>query len=180
MSVENATAVVDPLTIQILRRTGTENTLRQKFRRESGDDSATRDRGESVGGIGERNPPDTITKNTETQPQGREKKSVFSTLPRASEIFLEADTTTRKGVSFLSRIMGGKKKVGDLPDDEDMAGGDVRTEGMDAHVFSQPIGYIAQFPAPPKYIRVSSSRAFSIILVLIDRLPGPFAQQTKT
>lgn len=50
--------------------------------------------------------------------------------------------------------MGGKKKGGDAPQDEDGVGVDMRTEGMDAHVFSQPIGYIPQFPAPPKYIRV--------------------------
>lgn len=50
---------------------------------------------------------------------------------------------------------GGKKKSSDAPRDEDGFEVDMRTEGMDAHVFSQPIGYIPQFPAPPKYIRVS-------------------------
>lgn len=34
--------------------------------------------------------------------------------------------------------------------------GDKRTEGMDAEIFSQPIGYIPQFPSPPKYIKVRS------------------------
>jgi len=34
--------------------------------------------------------------------------------------------------------------------------GDRRTEGMDADVFSQPIGYVPQFPSPPKYIKVRS------------------------
>ena len=33
---------------------------------------------------------------------------------------------------------------------------DKRAEGMDAAVFSQPIGYVPQFPSPPKYIRVRS------------------------
>jgi len=70
-------------------------------------------------------------------------------------------TPRRKGVSFLSRIMGGKKKGGDMSNDEDTSEGDIRTEGMDAHVFSQPIGYIPQFPAPPKYIRVRSPRALA-------------------
>lgn len=65
----------------------------------------------------------------------------------------------RKGVSFLSRIMGGGRKRGargSTSDDEDSVEGDVRTEGIDAHVFSQPIGYIPQHPPPPKYIRVGS------------------------
>ncbi|RPA92748.1 WD40 repeat-like protein [Choiromyces venosus 120613-1] len=134
MGLDNS-ATVDPLTMQILRRTGTENTLRQKLRKDSYDDSMARNPGESMGGIGERNAPDAAAKNTDAQPQGREKK---------------------KGVSFLSRIMGGKKKGGDMSNDEDTFEGDIRTEGMDAHVFSQPIGYIPQFPAPPKYIRVRS------------------------
>ncbi|KAG0634338.1 WD40-repeat-containing domain protein [Tuber brumale] len=129
------TAPFDPLAMQILRRTGTENTLRQKLRKDSYDDSMARNPGESVGGIGERNALDAAARNTDAQPQGREKK---------------------KGVSFLSRIMGGKKKGGDMPNDEDTLEEDIRTEGMDAHVFSQPIGYIPQFPAPPKYIRVRS------------------------
>lgn len=52
--------------------------------------------------------------------------------------------------------MGGKKKAGDALQDEDGYEIDMRMEGMDAHVFSQPIGhgYTPQFPAPPKYIRV--------------------------
>lgn len=41
--------------------------------------------------------------------------------------------------------------------DEDNIQGDPRTEGGDAHVFSQPIGYIPQHPPPPKYIRVRHS-----------------------
>ncbi|KKY21164.1 putative wd repeat protein [Phaeomoniella chlamydospora] len=60
-----------------------------------------------------------------------------------------------KGVSFLSRIIGAKKK--DItPDDTDNASlsSEARPAGMDAEVFSQPIGFIPRFPAPPKYIRV--------------------------
>lgn len=63
----------------------------------------------------------------------------------------------RKGVSFLSRFIGSKKK--DVPietNDEEVEVGDRRTEGMDADVFSQPIGFIPRFPAPPKYIKVRS------------------------
>ncbi|KAI9873236.1 MAG: hypothetical protein M1830_000674, partial [Pleopsidium flavum] len=61
----------------------------------------------------------------------------------------------KKGVSFLSRFIGSKKKDSDVNDDESEQG-DKRTEGMDADVFSQPIGFIPRFPAPPKYIKVRS------------------------
>ena len=33
---------------------------------------------------------------------------------------------------------------------------DTRVEGTDADIFSQPIGFIPRFPAPPKYIKVRS------------------------
>jgi hypothetical protein len=72
--------------------------------------------------------------------------------------------------------MGGKKKSGDGANSADTIEGDIRTEGMDAHVFSQPIGYIPQFPAPPKYIRVGFRRifAFCACWVLIG-IVGSFA-----
>jgi WD40 repeat protein len=62
----------------------------------------------------------------------------------------------RKGVSFLSRFIGGKKKEPSDFDEDESELGDRRTEGLDAHVFSQPIGYTPQFPPPPKYIKVRS------------------------
>jgi len=53
--------------------------------------------------------------------------------------------------------MGGKKKDPSSDFDEDESElGDRRTEGLDAHVFSQPIGHTPQFPPPPKYIKVRS------------------------
>ncbi|KAL8740712.1 MAG: hypothetical protein Q9190_006618, partial [Brigantiaea leucoxantha] len=66
----------------------------------------------------------------------------------------------KKGVSFLSRIIGSKKKDAqpEVNDDESEVG-DKRTEGTDADVFSQPVGssgFIPRFPSPPKYIKVRS------------------------
>ncbi|KAL9579726.1 MAG: hypothetical protein Q9212_004939 [Teloschistes hypoglaucus] len=66
----------------------------------------------------------------------------------------------KKGVKFLSRFIGSKKKdtFPDLNDDDSQMG-DPRTEGTDADVFSQPVGsngFIPRFPAPPKYIKVRS------------------------
>ncbi|KAL8947249.1 MAG: hypothetical protein Q9222_006453, partial [Ikaeria aurantiellina] len=79
---------------------------------------------------------------------------------------LRADTTTsltkdkKKGVRFLSRFIGSKKKDAyPESDDGDSQMGDRLTEGHDADVFSQPIeanGFIPRFPAPPKYIKVRS------------------------
>ncbi len=62
-----------------------------------------------------------------------------------------------KGASFLSRIIGSKKKE-TPPDvnDDDSEVGDKRTEGTDADVFSRPIGFTPRYPAPPKYIKVRS------------------------
>ena len=53
--------------------------------------------------------------------------------------------------------MGGKKKDGsmDLADNESEFS-ENRPTGMDAEVFSQPIGYTPRFPAPPKYIKVKA------------------------
>ncbi|KAI5781438.1 WD40-repeat-containing domain protein [Geopyxis carbonaria] len=125
--LDNST--VDPLTLQILRRTGTQNTIPKTLRHDGNDEmerpgtsSMAEKRGTSDAKSGQ-------------QPQGKDKK---------------------KGVSFLSRIMGNKKKGTDGSEDGESVEGDRRMEGIDAHVFSQPIGYIPTFPAPPKYIRIHS------------------------
>ncbi|KAB8234870.1 hypothetical protein ETB97_006366 [Aspergillus alliaceus] len=55
----------------------------------------------------------------------------------------------KKGVSFLSRIIGGKKKDQVLDDDDDVSEPD--TTRMDT---AQPIGFFPRFPRPPKYLRV--------------------------
>ena len=75
----------------------------------------------------------------------------------ASLAVADNDLLIRKGVSFLSRIIGGKKKetLPDLPEDESEYD-ETRPEGMDVDVFSLPIGFTPQFPAPPKYIKVSA------------------------
>ncbi|KAJ9602883.1 hypothetical protein H2200_012663 [Cladophialophora chaetospira] len=64
----------------------------------------------------------------------------------------------KKGVSFLSRIMGNKKRDSfDLHDDNaSEIGAEARPAGVEAEVFSQPVGFIPKFPAPPRYIKVKS------------------------
>lgn len=68
----------------------------------------------------------------------------------------ESHLSIRNRVSFFSRFAPKKKDALPEINDNESEAGDRRTEGMDADVFSQPIGYIPQFPSPPKYIKVRS------------------------
>lgn len=53
--------------------------------------------------------------------------------------------------------MGGKKRDDDSdPHDDNSEISDNRPAGVDAEIFSQPIGYVARFPPPPKYIKVKA------------------------
>ncbi|OAX83875.1 hypothetical protein ACJ72_01752 [Emergomyces africanus] len=63
----------------------------------------------------------------------------------------------KKGVSFLSRIIGSKKKTSSSEWKDNVSEtGEIRATGMDAEVFAQPIGFIPRYPPPPKYIKVRS------------------------
>lgn len=62
----------------------------------------------------------------------------------------------RKGVSFLSRIMGNKKREESEVHDSVSEILEDRLGGNEAEVFSQPAGFIPKFPAPPKYIKVKA------------------------
>ncbi|ETN45232.1 uncharacterized protein HMPREF1541_10109 [Cyphellophora europaea CBS 101466] len=68
----------------------------------------------------------------------------------------KATKDKKKGVSFLSRIMGSKKRddtvdVFDIPEISDN-----RSNGNDAELFSNPVGFIPRFPTPPRYIKVKA------------------------
>ncbi|KAL4785588.1 WD40-repeat-containing domain protein [Aspergillus varians] len=58
----------------------------------------------------------------------------------------------KKGVSFLSRIIPGKKKA-IFSDEEDNAS-EMDNAQNDAPVATQPIGFFPRLPPPPKYVRV--------------------------
>jgi WD40 repeat protein/ribosomal protein S27AE len=65
-----------------------------------------------------------------------------------------------KAVTFLSKLMGGKKKSSDqaIVDDE-IESNEPRVEGTDAHVFAQSLDnmeYNPRHPQPPAYIKVRS------------------------
>ncbi|KAL9101374.1 MAG: hypothetical protein Q9163_003355 [Psora crenata] len=79
-----------------------------------------------------------------------------SNLPPRDRHISRADSSA-PGPKVKGRFVGPRKRdvTADINEDES-EGGDRRPEGMDAAVFSQPIGYIPQFPPPPKYIKVRS------------------------
>lgn len=65
-----------------------------------------------------------------------------------------------KAVTFLGRLMGGKKKASDsaVVDDE-VESSEPRPEGTEAHPFAQPVDsmeYNPRHPQPPAYIKVRS------------------------
>ncbi|KAI9803199.1 MAG: hypothetical protein M1825_001990 [Sarcosagium campestre] len=130
---------IDPLSQHILKRTRTENTIPPKLRT---------------------GPPDmSISTITSASPAPLETSTRKSTEPNRLEL-AGASKEKKKGVSFLSRFIGNKKKEEEEDFDENESEhGDKRTEGINAPVFSQPIysnGYTPQHPPPPKYIKVRS------------------------
>lgn len=96
-------------------------------------------------------------------------------------------TVTRKGVSFLSRLIPNKKREATADDStEDPSElGDGRPEGMDAELFYQPIdnmGFSPRHPQPPGYIKVRSrnkKEKFFDRLFLAQELRGSSATKRK-
>lgn len=76
-----------------------------------------------------------------------------------------------KAVTFLGRLIGGKKKSTEqaIADDEDIENNEPRPEGTDAHVFTQSLDnveYNPRHPQPPAYIKVRSK--FKRVAISID------------
>ncbi|PYI32496.1 WD repeat protein [Aspergillus indologenus CBS 114.80] len=73
----------------------------------------------------------------------------------------------KKGVSFLSRIIPGKKKDQFIDNEDDVS--EPETTRMDTDAASQPIGFFPRLPPPPKYIRVRAhnkkEKTFSRVFV---------------
>ncbi|RAL14664.1 WD repeat protein [Aspergillus homomorphus CBS 101889] len=73
----------------------------------------------------------------------------------------------KKGVSFLSRIIPGKKKDQYYDYEDDVS--EPETARMDTDAASQPIGFFPRLPPPPKYIRVRAhykkEKTFSRVFV---------------
>ncbi|KAF2111552.1 WD40-repeat-containing domain protein [Lophiotrema nucula] len=129
-------AAIDPLSQQILQRTNTSSAI-QKLRTQ----------------------PDTVVSQSPTSPN-----DTHTEVKQSSEATRETSGTSgnkqdkKKGVSFLSRFIGNKKKGAlDGAADNASEAGDSRPEGMDAQLFSHSVdnlGFNPKHPQPPAYIKV--------------------------
>ncbi|KAK5006453.1 hypothetical protein LTR60_005966, partial [Cryomyces antarcticus] len=133
-------AAIDPLSQHILKRANTSPVpLLPKLRLSSGNPTIS-----------------TLGSSGESFADGRHSPDH----PLRSDAGGSGHKERKKGVSFLSRIIGNKKK--DVLDDPSEAGsdqGDLRPEGMDAQLFSHPIDNISfnpRHPQPPAYIKIRS------------------------
>ncbi|KAI9740171.1 MAG: hypothetical protein M1834_004749 [Cirrosporium novae-zelandiae] len=93
------------------------------------------------------------------EPQNPDTAAALVTSSRLEPIIRENSHTSKdkkKRVSILGRLKPSKKKDVVEFNDDDSELGEKRIEGMNADVFSQPIGFIPQFPSPPKYVKVNS------------------------
>ncbi|KAL4975408.1 WD40-repeat-containing domain protein [Aspergillus desertorum] len=71
---------------------------------------------------------------------------------RGDQVLQRSLKEKKKGVSFLSRILPGKKK--DLFSDEEDNVSEMGNARNGAAAAAQPIGFFPRFPPPPKYARV--------------------------
>ncbi|KZM26525.1 hypothetical protein ST47_g2306 [Ascochyta rabiei] len=125
-------AAIDPLSEQILKRTNTSPAV-QKLRSQNTEPPATH----SQASLHEATP---------------DKKHSNET-PRDLSASAKADK--KKGVSFLSRLIGNKKKSTlDGASDNGSEFGDYRPEGMDAQLYVDNFGFSPKHPQPPAYIKV--------------------------
>lgn len=97
---EGAT-IVDPLTMQILRRTGTEGTVRQKVRKDNSDWKGMNDGvpNEGIPGVLGGLSPD-VSRHMDVQPQVKEKKFVFLSIQSSGR--KQVKLTKHLGRAFLS------------------------------------------------------------------------------
>ncbi|OJZ84787.1 hypothetical protein ASPFODRAFT_83014 [Aspergillus luchuensis CBS 106.47] len=120
-------SAIDPLSQHIIKRTNTQKTIPLKLLGRASTEA-------ELGGSDPRASLDHGSARGETA------------------MYTKAPKEKKKGVSFLSRIIPGKKKT-EYPDDEDDVS-EPETSRMDPDAAAQPIGFVPRFPPPPKYIRV--------------------------
>ncbi|OJD10660.1 hypothetical protein AJ78_08390, partial [Emergomyces pasteurianus Ep9510] len=136
LSLSQSQSLIDPLSQHILQRTNTDRSNPPRLRPQA---------------------------NPDTEAGGAESQRAFPSEDFSSGILRETTQSQKppkdkkKGVSFLSRIIGSKKKTSPSEWKDDVSEtGEIRATGMDAEVFAQPIGFIPRYPPPPKYIKVRS------------------------
>ncbi|PGH04613.1 hypothetical protein GX51_03446 [Blastomyces parvus] len=128
-------APIDPLSQHILQRTNTDRSNTPRLRTQG---------------------------KSDTEPAGSDFQWALTQedsspgILRETSLYQKNSKEKKKGVSFLSRIIGSKKKTSAEWKDDVSETGEIRATGMDAEVFAQPIGFIPRYPPPPKYIKVRS------------------------
>ncbi|KAK8220119.1 hypothetical protein M8818_000535 [Zalaria obscura] len=134
-----ASPVMDPLSQQVFNRTQTPPILPPGLLRPVSSATTT-------------NPDD---KRSEER---RESTGASKSSPLRTDSGLTLHGSKKKGVSFISRFIPGKKKdASEFGSDDESQHSEVRPEGMEAQVFSQPIDnieYNPSHPQPPAYIKV--------------------------
>lgn len=125
-------AAIDPLSQHILKRTNTSTAI-QKLRVQNTE-------------------PYPAHSQTSLRDASPDKKHSGET-PR--DVNASTKTEKKKGVSFLSRFIGNKKKSTlEGSSDNGSEFGDVRPEGMDAQLYIDNFGFSPRHPQPPAYIKV--------------------------
>jgi hypothetical protein len=132
---------VDPLSLHILKRTGTEAQLKFRGGGSMGNEEVTTSRHGSFSNHPEAVPTDNSASGV---------KSIADLGRGILGDVLGNESAHKKKGSLLTRIMGGKDSD---ESDDDSAENLKRTEGLDAQAFSAPLGAGAA-AAAPKYIRV--------------------------
>ncbi|GIJ86166.1 hypothetical protein Asppvi_005044 [Aspergillus pseudoviridinutans] len=122
-------SAIDPLSQHIIKRTNTERSIPLKLLGRASYEA-------EAGGTNDYSPAE----------QG--------SIPGDSVLRQKPPKEKKKGVSFLSRIIGGKKKENLSEAEDDVSEPD--TFRMDANAAAQPIGFFPKFPPPPKYIKVKA------------------------
>ncbi|KAF2734133.1 WD40 repeat-like protein [Polyplosphaeria fusca] len=129
---------IDPLSQQILQRTNTSSAI-QKLRTQTDTSLAT-------------SPPSPNESRDDAKQTNETSRELGSVVSNKQD--------KKKGVSFLSRFIGNKKKGGlDGTAEDESEFGDARREGMDAQLFSHTvdnIGFSPKYLQPPAYIKVRS------------------------
>ncbi|KAJ4372799.1 hypothetical protein N0V86_008165 [Didymella sp. IMI 355093] len=156
-------AAIDPLSQQILKRTNTSPAI-QKLRAQNTDPYTAHSQ----------------TALYEATPD----KNHSGEAPRDLSASAKADK--KKGVSFLSRFIGNKKKSTlDGASDNGSEFGGSRPEGMDAQLYIDNFGFSPKHPQPPAYIKVrtkfKSTKEFDRVFLAqelrsgADKRNGPVA-----
>ncbi|KAK5122177.1 hypothetical protein LTR85_004423 [Meristemomyces frigidus] len=143
-SKQEAQAAMDPLSQHIMKRTNAPSTQPTSNRPAASDGSAQKD--------------ERATKEQSSAPAVQEPRSLAR-----SETAENAHKELKKGVkavSFISRLMGAKKKDAESEAiAEEAVSNEGRPEGNDASVFAQSVdnlGYSPRHLQPPAYIKVRS------------------------